>query len=144
MITEKEFRERYDCFKRGFITGASGKNPLSDAGTPEPPYRREYDLGFEKGRAAFVNALSMRLDQLKQYGVSKTITESEFMEIYAPQAQEWQDIAKELASRVSDETPSAYDVTVEQRRRAAREGRLLINYGDFNIVPDLYRGSVKS
>jgi len=139
MITDKEFREKYESYKRGFIDGASGKPITAQIGTPEPKYREDYNEGFEKGRGSFSYSMNAKAHQLRMLGVSKTLTESEFMELYAPQAKEWDCIKDELirmAKLEGKDGVTPYEVSEEQRRRAREEGRLLIEMRDFDIVAD--------
>lgn len=49
---------------------------------------------------------------------------------------EWQRIAEEMAKK--QVMVSAHDVSVEQRRRAAAEGRKMIDFDRLRIVCDIY------
>lgn len=64
------------------------------------------------------------LDRASLEDIQRLDTEPELVEIYARQADEWQAISKEMsAARIA--TPvTAYQVSVEQRRRWLERGEL--------------------
>ena len=134
--------EQYSQYRDGWLDGAN----LGVERWQTGPSYVEYHRGYRDGKAArnaAVEAAHARLvppEPVQGHPGSKTtITESEFMHRYSIQMREWDDIARELWEKGRAEgsgSPTAYDVSEEQRQRAKAEGRTLLSLTDFNIIPD--------
>lgn len=55
---------RYDCFKRGWLLGASGRVEAAAIGTPEPLHVEDYQEGYRQGLEAFNNAMMAAFKRL--------------------------------------------------------------------------------
>ncbi len=58
------------------------------------------------------------------------MTRAEFLEKWKTQCAEWQAICDELLDKTNGGPVTAYQVSLEQRKRALAEGRKLVTYSD--------------
>jgi hypothetical protein len=56
------------------------------------------------------------------------VTRTEWLDTWKTQCEEWNAIATTMGER--DATVTAYEVSLEQRKRALAEGRRLVTYDD--------------